>query len=256
LQGSHSETQRAVGLSEVSSVLANLVTPSKENPEVLVAFVAPQLSSAMASYFAGGYANSQSHAALSSLKTSFESATTSFSIPALYPESGSVSATISTVFVDQAAIQGSQTLHGATSKCDNLMTLLNGANIFTNSASDLVLVSFDSSDMSVNDACLNRVLQYVASASTQNFAAVFSADSAPAVQMSFSSSEVRPTSFVEVKAMADPIVGVLYVTGPIVFGLLFGLLFLFTTLVAVCCMNSIQTPLRFPSRKLAVGKEF
>ena len=49
---------------------------------------------------------------------------------------------------------------------------------------------------------------------------------------------------------------VVFLSSTILFGLMFMFFLVFGLLVGACCMLGIQTPLRFPSRKLAVNKEF
>lgn len=55
---------------------------------------------------------------------------------------------------------------------------------------------------------------------------------------------------------APQLPGVVYMTPAILFALFFGFFFLLAVCVGLCCLDSIQTPLRFPSRKLAVNKEY
>lgn len=50
--------------------------------------------------------------------------------------------------------------------------------------------------------------------------------------------------------------GVTNISSSVLFALLFGLLFLVMLVSGVCCILSIQAPLRFPSRKMPINKEY
>jgi len=222
---------------------------------MLLAFIAPKLSSAAASVLLGAY-SSDSASSVSSMKTAFRDATASLSVAEMFPSGtmpfsqrlsktlGKFNARLARVSVRDCA---------AAKKA-----IVSDAVMLKNNKPDLVLVSYDTTNAADSDACVGELLQAAASATDNSYVALFTAEGADDIQTMFpaadsSESPVLLESHVQVMSTAG--VGPLYISPAILFGLMFGLFFIVTALIGLCCMDSIQTPLRFPTRKVNWGKE-
>ncbi len=103
--------------------------------------------------------------------------------------------------------------------------------------------------MSANNALLASVHSAVAVKSNGQYVAAL-LSSVPAVTLPTADTPVHARSLLSGSK------NFVYMTPGIVTGLMIGFFLFATALVGICCLMSIQTPTRFCSEALPVGKEF
>jgi len=221
-------------------------------PTTIVAFIYPKLSSAQFSAFESRF---------SSIKNRVEKAESSMTI-------GQLSISSQPVHVSQflRTVAKRVSAHVLEDQsCDQILKTLSQSNLQGTSTSLEMFWYPSTLDLSVPDQCTERVLDFIDKATQGKYIAVLSADSSTPVRMTFNSEmSVHATKSVHLMStttsgatnstLAYP--GVQYITPVMLFAVMFGFFFLLALYCGLSCLHSVQTPLRFPSRKIAVGKEF
>eukprot|EP01006_Ploeotia_vitrea_P040028 TRINITY_DN66396_c9_g1_i2.p1 TRINITY_DN66396_c9_g1~~TRINITY_DN66396_c9_g1_i2.p1 ORF type:complete len:351 (+),score=202.75 TRINITY_DN66396_c9_g1_i2:24-1076(+) len=260
------------------------------NAEMMVAFVNSRMSSATMSRRVGAFAASGHASGMLHLQESVQTARSSLMVPFVETskQSGKVSDELLAI-VRRAGGQVTAAEVGASdasdvqnneSGCEALLSHLGDldAGVWSNGVTDLVLVSFRNPDnVDEQDECINKVMREVRQRSGNKYLALYTADeSDERLRLSLTGTaddadadaalldEPTPVFFLEtasllgvgVGAATNSTVGPTHISSPILFGLMFGFFFLFTLLCGTSCMMSIQTPLRFPSRRVAINKEY
>jgi hypothetical protein len=157
----------------------------------------------------------------------------------------------------------------STADCDNLLARLSGdkfSSIFSNGVPDLLLVT--SEDISSTNACIKRVSEKVSKLTSGRYVGLFTAETAtPAVRTVFaeglsaaallqSSAPITHSTNGLAARPQDNYIGPQFITPTILIGLLIAGLLLFWLLLIICCVMSVQPPLRFATQRLTVGKEY
>jgi hypothetical protein len=239
-------------------------------PEVILAFVNSKMG-----------AGSSSAAQLSSLQSTLVSSASSVSADYFTADGSSVASLLrSSAARLSAQSQASTTdLHlDSTASCETLLSRLGSdklRSIFSNGVPDVLLVTSD--DVSTTNACIKRVNDKVSKLTSGNYVGLFTAESVnPAVRNVFgdsisAASLLQTSAPIKTQALTATVTdvnfrcdkpqdvgcyGPQYLTGTILIGLLIAGLLIFTLLLAVCCVMSVQPPLRFATQRLTVGKEY
>lgn len=243
---------KQVSTSNELSSLVNDITRT-QRPEVILAFLLPQMSAAEFGESSGAYTGRNVMPNLQNYLTS----TPSLSSPHINLNNQRVSQllanTVSAVNTQANIVPLSI---GAQSTCDDIVNGLSAhANLFSNGHTDLMLLSFtDQLDLAAKDACMHKIVESVSAASKGQFSALLTSDLAKPIQLNYAPAQPSPM-FLQVADSNTP-TGVKFMTPVILFGLMFGLLFLLALYCGMSCLFSIQTPLKFPTRRLAVNKEY
>jgi uncharacterized membrane protein len=133
----------------------------------------------------------------------------------------------------------------------------------------LFILCFDG----ITEACLSSITNSVSQRTEGQYLALLSSDHSPASLAAsmllhanaagpHSSAKTAASSSVSSSGCIDDFgqecTGVQYVTPTIVIGLLIVAILLIILFIGICCVMSIQTPLRYatPSQKLVIGKEY
>jgi len=287
----HSIVQQMVGVDDIASLFGQMTKTNQKpsalsaylsgssKPEVILAFVYPQLSSSDVTLQSGGYSQEQPHSyPLSSLKTLLSSSRSSLSVPfvSLDPVSSSVSQhLISTLSqapsrTKAAQIEGGGVVGNGLSGCDALLhDIQEDVSIFQNGITDLILVHYHHEKD--RTGCMTRLLDYVDD-HTSNFIGVVSADrsqrtpilleledlSGPSdkrvfletIQFDVTTSSLYPN------ATNGSYPGVLNANADSLFVVLLGFFLVFILLMAVNCLMSVETPPRFTTIPLQISKEY
>lgn len=132
--------------------------------------------------------------------------------------------------------------------CEELLEALEA----TPDASVVALVRNAPEHWLQHDACLGRV----ARAASAEHVVVWGAERGAAPTDSLVSAPSSHASLIELQDTTTNATGVQYMTAPIMYGVITGFFLLFTALCGLSWLMSIQTPLRFPGRKIIIPKEY
>jgi len=301
---------RAVSQSELRHMLSQILSPqllpdaggskylntpvyytsAHAPPEVVLAFVYSELSSAAASRAAGAYdaspsavaAHGHGSGALAFAHSAVQSAASSLSAPFYQPVSA-VSDSIVALHnslapnaqVFATVIEDDAVSSSSGSACATLLAHMDDhPNIYRDGQSDLILVKLQS--YNAHDSCVRTVSEHVSGRTAGSFVAVLSADSAFAspVQAMFAESSVnagiqlnavnsgaRPSRPFKTQATAtsnytNVYPGILFLTSSVLWGLILALIFVIAISCGVCWVQSIETPARFTTQALQLAKEY
>jgi len=262
-------------------------------PEVVVAFVYTELSSASASRLVGAYdatvssaaARGHTGGALAYARSAMAGAASSLTAP-FYTPTAAVSDQVvalhnslthnAKVFATQ--IDADSSSSGSTESLSGCAALLGEMDehpaMYADGRSDLVLVKLAA--YQPHDTCVQTVSEHVRTRTNGNFVALLSADSAFAfpVQSVFVENEKRAFSPQLNMAMGDghsqrfrtlaatttnstnAFPGILFVTPTVMWGLILGLIFVIAVSCGVGWVQSIETPARFTTVPLQLTKEY
>lgn len=270
--GEHSTVQDVVSSSSaqlgVSSVVNGRAAPqlnakATSAPDMVLAFVYPELGSSDAFTALGAYSSSEAAraavggSALSQLAPMLEAAQSSVTVPYVYTQSA-VSRVLSNAVSSSSM---SSRIKRAGSECGDVLKELQDASLYGNGAVDLLLVTADSS---LTAECMQRAVAYVDEATNGNFVGVVGADSSSVnVRTNFAAeAEAFPfmhASVLETARKANATLdypGPQFVTGNILAGLVLGFSFILITGFGVCCTSYIKPPVRFAHANLDIAKEY
>jgi len=225
---------------------SRFVSVESTAPELLVAFVNQQFSSADS-------ANTRP----SAVKAALAGSSSSLAAPLVaITSSATTSDIITNAFAQQSIL--SLSLDSKRESCESLITSIEefaaaNDNKFDNQKTELIMIK--STDTDATEACLSSVTSSVSSSTNGRFVMLLSSEypSIPSLQ----STPVTSDSS-RLRVMADSSdTGPLYITPGIIIGLLVIAFLLVVLFVGICATMSIQAPLRFatPTQKLVVGKE-
>jgi hypothetical protein len=272
---------RLISHSNPNSKLASYVDTSHGAPEVILAFIYPQLSSTHASHLTSAYASNSNP---SFLQTSVSSSTSSVAVPYVLSSASLSDTLVSLVSTasSKAQVVASQLESKQNSGMTGCNALLNHLQedpaIFSNGLTDLILLSYD--DTQDHENCMSRVVSHVDSHTNGAFVAVLTGEpSHVPIKMVFADG-TEPTSFwngplvmtefsLDSNKPQNPKIlsvynnaywttypGVTRVT-PNTLGALFFAFFMdFVIYTGVTCVMSIETPVRFGTAPLQLAKEY
>lgn len=257
------EISEGLHMSQVRSLLNGAVsthegqyvnTAAQSKPEVVVAFVFDKMSSADA--FSASF-----------VQTSMSAASSSVVAPFVLTGQESMSSLLETVA--NGAVSSSQLDAAHPQGCEQALSNLQ-ASTFSNKVTDLVVVKADQT----SSACLERVMKHIRDNTNGDFIAVVTAEAPSSlIQTSFeatptpqSLSAKRPTTSsvhsaapITTQGVANNQWGYPGVTkmnsGALIALLISGFLLLIL-LIGVCCLGSVETPVRFAHQPMPVGKEY
>jgi len=259
------------------------VNKAQPTPEVLLAFIYPQLSSLQSSSLTGAYAIDPQP---SFLKSMVSSSSNSLSIPYVLLEgtsslSGTLVNSVSSASpkAQVLASEPEPSQKSGLSGCDALLNhIQEESRLFSNGVTDVVIVHYDHTKDNVH--CMDRVVDYVNQHTHGKFVTLLSAETSSAnpLQMVFSDGsesphfESRPLSFAEFAVESRPgskfqtsattgyvpvvYVGVQYVTPNTMVALFLMFFMLFVIYIGATCVRDIETPVRFSSTPLQLSKEY
>lgn len=196
-KGDHAEIDDTISLDDVISALqlssqasSTLMehfnsAPSIEKPELLVAFVADELSSAEATRQAGGYSRTHAATGLKDLKLQLTSASSSLQIPFVNTGSSSITKELRSSLASNALSLHTTLGDEGEDRCAKLVQRVQDKpGLFDNGVTDLVLVAYSPEQQAEASTCMNHLMSYV-SRSTTEYMALFSANSAPQLRTDF-----------------------------------------------------------------------
>jgi len=297
---SHNTVSESLQPSDVQSLISNLISHKSQQkskitsylnkaqtpPEILVAFIYPQLSSADASRIAGGYSSSSSSSSSPSfLQTALKESGSSLSLPFILTSSSLRNDLIDVVSVNSpnSVLLASNDID-ATDKsltgCDALLNHLHEDQaIFSNGITDLLLIPYDHTKDSGN--CMDRLLGHVNEKTSGKFVSLVSSEHSAQrpIQMVFfdgtesphfeKSSQLftefaidqRPSSGkFQVAATSGylPIVlvGVQYATPTTIVALFLAFFMVAVIYTGATCVMYIETPVRYSNVNLQLAKEY
>jgi len=187
--------------------------------------------------------------------------------------------------VKVASPQGSIiTANLATENCDGVLGKLGSSeNIFSNGATDLILVTFSNYGDQHVDQCLQRVNTYVQEHANQQYICLLSADeSRIEPQLAFSPEKLLENDIVNkynllaqnvapvnlhfsrkllqadngTNTTAPFYVGPQYISPAILFGILLGFVLIFFLWQGIYQLTQIEAPVRFSHTKLQLSREY
>eukprot|EP00469_Lotharella_globosa_P008480 CAMPEP_0167789224 /NCGR_PEP_ID=MMETSP0111_2-20121227/10550_1 /TAXON_ID=91324 /ORGANISM="Lotharella globosa, Strain CCCM811" /LENGTH=313 /DNA_ID=CAMNT_0007681335 /DNA_START=19 /DNA_END=960 /DNA_ORIENTATION=+ len=160
-------------------------------------------------------------------------------------------------------------IDGSHDSCNKILESLDGkTDLFSNSKTDMVSVTFIANDKQANEQCLKKLNDKVADLSNGKYVSFLAADSVEPITVAFPTGGRRHASFAghssklhhRVRTLAtattgEPGTGLIeYITPQIFIGVLFSLLLLSFIYIGVIAMMSIYVPMRFEKRKFKIGK--
>jgi len=272
---------RLISHSTPKTKLSSYVNTAQAVPEVILAFVYPQLSSTHASRLTSAYASKTNP---SFLETAVSSSTSSVSIPYVLSHA-SLSDTLVSVISSVSpksqliASQLDSSKQAGVTGCDALLNhLQEDPTIFTNGLTDLILLSYD--DTQDHENCMSRVVSHVSKNTNGAYVALLTSEpSATPVQMVFADGTEpasfwnAPVSMTEFAAGASPsspkvrtmapassyyasYPGVTRVTPNTMVALFLAFFMVFVIYTGATCVMSVETPVRFSSTPLQLAKEY
>jgi len=293
--GTHNTVSDSLQSSDIASLINNLVNhktaqkskissyvnKAQSAPEVLIAFVYPQLSSSQASRLAGGYSSSSSSSP-SFLQTALKESRSSLSLPYILTQSSlrtdlvnviSSNSPNSVLFAASDIEPSDKSLTG----CDALLNhLQEDPAIFSNGITDLLLIPYDHTKDTGN--CMDRLMTHVDQKTNGKFLSLMSSEQSAQkpMQMVFSDGtesshfEKSSISFTEFAVDSKPgkfhvsatgyipvfYVGVQYATSNTIVALFLAFFMVFVIYTGATCVMQIETPVRYSSTSLQMAKEY
>jgi len=297
--GSHNTVSDSLQSADISSLITNLVnhrsitqTQSKlgsyvnkaeSAPEVLIAFLYPQLSSSDASRLAGGYSSASSPLSASFLQSALKESQSSLSLPFILTHSSlrheivnviSSNSPNSLLYAASDIGSSDKSLTG----CDAILNhLQEDPAIFSNGITDLLLIPYDHTKDAGN--CMDRLMTLVDQKTNGKFISLVSAEQAAAkpIQMVFFDGtenphftkssmlfsefavDSRPGKFHVSSTSGYAVVvylGVQYVTSDTMVALFLAFFMVFVIYTGATCVMYIETPVRYSSTPLQLAKEY
>jgi len=289
----HQTVPRVVQLPDVRDLFAHLISHSNRNsklasyvdlshgaPEVILAFMYPQLSSTHASHLTAAYASNVNP---SFLQTAVSSSASSLAVPYVL-SSASLSDTLVSLVSStssKAQIVASQLESKQNVEMTGCNALLNHLQedpaIFYNGLTDLILLSYD--DTQDHENCMSRVVSHVDGHCKGAFVAVLSGEpshtpintvfadgtesasfwNAPLVMTEFSlDSKPQNPKVLSIynNTYWTTYPGVTRVTPNTMVALFLAFFMVFVIYTGVTCVMSIETPVRFGTAPLQLAKEY
>jgi len=158
-----------------------------------------------------------------------------------------------------SAVQGSaqaQVLSLGSSTCDAVLDQLRAASLFSNGATDLIILQ------QPDGSCVKRVIELVTSKQQR---VVFAATEEPTTIVTEVSCEVEPRKYRSSRVLLEDQVApptnstsapLQYISTPILMGLMLAFVLLLFLFIGVGCLMSIDAPQRFATEPLPVPKEY
>jgi hypothetical protein len=290
----HQTVPDVVQVSDVRSFFSHLISHSNPNsklssyvdathsaPEVILAFIYPQLSSTRASHLTSAYA---SNVDPSFLQTAVSSSTSAVVFPYVLASASLRDTLVSLVSSSSAKAQvvASQLESKQNSGMTGCNALLNHLQedpaIFSNGLTDLILLSYD--DTQDHENCMSRVVSHVDSHTNGAFVALVTGEPSHApIKMVFADG-TEPASFwngpfvladfsSDLDKPQNPKIlsiynnsywttypGVTRVTPNTMVALFLAFFMVFVIYTGVTCVMSIETPVRFGTAPLQLAKEY
>lgn len=254
--------QQDASVSALSPLMSNL--EDTHSPNVVVAFIVHQLSTARAAQLAGAYSEpvSSDHS-LGFVKTKLDTSASCVSAPFVH------SAQPISKLLSQALPETSQAhrFNLAETPCSQIATLLQKkAAAFTSTTTELIIVQSDSLAQ-LDGTCMASISGVLETAAQGNVVTLFSADAIPTKEMPRRRlSEAKPNVPRQRLSETKPNVlrlprgytgsGVQYTSPTIIIAILFMWFFIFFVYVGVYCLMAVETPTRFAQKPLAIAKEY
>jgi len=243
---------RSIRSQELQNKLANVI--SQQQPEIVVAVIADEMSTAQFSQLAGAF--NQAQAPLSFIKNNINAASVSLSapytVPLLHsPLSSSLSALVSRVSPNAQSVSFNVVDE---SDVEQVLAWLDAhEELLSNGVVDVVVIKVQSA--SEAGSVLSKLTEKLSAA---QYLAIFSADSAPSMQTTFAVDAEPAFTFLQsgLAANATVLEGPQYIYPDVLIALIIFIPLIFLLIFAVQCMMSIQAPVRFATTKIVIGKEY
>lgn len=255
LPQSHSEV---ASQSDVSTLISSVLS---QRPEVVLAFLYHQMDSTQFSQYMGSYAK-EPNQYFPLLKASI-SQSQSVQLPYVESSHFPISEQLSSELSRNHA--AGRFLVASSGECDSVMQALRSetSDIARNGVTDVIVIKMNTEQttaaINAQDQCYGSVLQMAKELTHNKFIAILSSDITAVTPLSSHGltvlTETASTTTAAVPIIVPP-TGIKYITSSILFALIFGGMFIFALYNGLACMMSIQTPLRFPGKKMPINKEF